>query len=39
VRATYASVGGLLLLAAAVGATVPAWRAARIAPAIALQSE
>jgi len=37
--ATYASVGGVLLIAAAIGATVPAWRAARIAPAVALHSE
>jgi len=35
---TYASVVAVLLLAAAIGALLPAWRAARIAPAAALQS-
>jgi putative ABC transport system permease protein len=35
---TYASVAALLLAAAAVSAVVPAWRAARIAPAVALQA-
>jgi putative ABC transport system permease protein len=35
---TYVGVAVLLLAAAAVSAIVPAWRAARIAPAIALQS-
>lgn len=35
---TYAGVAVLLLTAAAVSAVVPAWRAARIAPAVALQS-
>ena len=35
---TYVAVALLLLIAAVVGAIVPAWRAARIAPAVALQS-
>ena len=35
---TYAGVTGLLLIAAGVGAVVPAWRAARIAPRTALQA-
>ena len=35
---TYASVAVVLLVAAAVSTVVPAWRAARIAPAVALQS-
>jgi ABC-type antimicrobial peptide transport system permease subunit len=35
---TYAAVTGLLLLAAGIGAIVPAWRAARIAPASALKA-
>ena len=35
---TYAGVAALLLLAGVVSAIVPAWRAARIAPAVALQS-
>ena len=35
---TYVGVAVLLLAAAAVSAIVPAWRAARIVPAIALQS-
>jgi len=35
---TYVGVAVLLLIAAVVSAIVPAWRAARIAPAVALQS-
>ena len=35
---TYVGVAVLLLAAAAVSAIGPAWRAARIAPAVALQS-
>ena len=35
---TYVGVAALLLIAATVSAIVPAWRAARIAPAVALQS-
>jgi putative ABC transport system permease protein len=35
---TYASVAVLLLIAAVLSAIVPAWRAARIAPAVALQA-
>jgi putative ABC transport system permease protein len=35
---TYAGVAVLLLIAGVVSAIVPAWRAARIAPAVALQS-
>ena len=35
---TYVAVAVLLLVATAVSAIVPAWRAARIAPAVALQS-
>ena len=35
---TYVGVAGVLLLAAAAGGFVPAWRASRIAPATALQS-
>jgi predicted permease len=35
---TYAGVAVLLLIAAGLGAIVPAWRAARIAPAVALQA-
>jgi putative ABC transport system permease protein len=36
---TYAAVVAALVLAAAIGAMVPAWRAARIAPAVALRSQ
>jgi predicted permease len=35
---TYAGVAALLLIATSAGTIVPAWRAARIAPAVALQS-
>jgi putative ABC transport system permease protein len=35
---TYVSVAILLALAAVVSAVIPAWRAARIAPSVALQS-
>ena len=35
---TYVAVAILLLIAALLSAIVPAWRAARIAPAVALQS-
>ena len=35
---TYVGVAALLLAATAVSAIVPAWRAARVAPAVALQS-
>jgi putative ABC transport system permease protein len=36
--ATYAAVAAMLIVAAGVGAIVPAWRAARIAPASALKA-
>jgi putative ABC transport system permease protein len=35
---TYIAVAALLLVATLAGALIPAWRAARISPSVALQS-